>query len=272
MTAYSRTAGRLQARAGGIAPRSAASRVLPAASAIALALALLPPWGSAPASAADATSPGGSAGGAARPEAAAPVQAADPRITDAERRLFMTDHLANVTVGRTLAYRYERRGTLEPVADDEATVTLQMADGKRTSTVDFLHDDRRLELPPINDVEGNPILLHFLEREIRDFSKTTGGSRNYYRKRIRMALAADPPITPVAIERDGRKLRGFEIRVDPYADDPARSRYERYAMRRYTLVLSPDIPGQIYQLKMEQPPAAGGEPVQTEVLTFQGER
>jgi hypothetical protein len=202
--------------------------------------------------------------------------AADPRITDAEKRLFMTDHLANVAAGRTLAYRYERRGSLEPAADDEATLTLQMADGKRSSTVDFLHGDRRIELPPITDVEGNPILLHFLEREIREFSRLTGGSRTYYRKRIRMALAADPPVSRIRIDRGGRSLDGFEIRVDPYVDDPARSRYERFAARRYTLVLSPDIPGEIYQLRAELPATAtagtAGPALQTEVLTYEGER
>ena len=198
------------------------------------------------------------------------------RITDAEKRLFMTDHLAGVGNARVLAYRFERHGTLEPEARDSATLTFAVADGKRVTTVDYLHDDRRIELPAIVDVQGNPILLHFLEREIRELSRLTGGSRNYYRKRIRMALAGDPPVTGVAIEQRGRTLRGYRIRIDPYLSDPARSRYEKFATRFYTLVLSPDIPGEIYELRADllEPTRAGGAAaiLQSEVLTFEGER
>jgi hypothetical protein len=198
------------------------------------------------------------------------------RITDAEKRLFMTDHLAGISDARVLAYRFERRGILEPEARDSATLTLAVANGKRVTTVDYLHEERRIELPAIVDVQGNPILLHFLEREIRELSRLTGGSRNYYRKRIRMALASDPPVTEVAIDQRGRSLRGYRIRIDPYLDDPARSRYEKFATRFYTLVLSPDIPGEVYELRAEllEParPGTAAAIVQSEVLTFEGER
>lgn len=194
-------------------------------------------------------------------------------ITAAETRLFLTDHLANVTPPKQLKYRFERRGSLEAEANDEATLAVTMKEGRRTTEADFLHDGLRMELPPITDVAGNPILLHFLEREIRELSRLTGGSKNYYRKRIRMALAAAPPLADLAFDWQGKTLKGQQIRIDPYVDDPARNRYPTFASRYYTLILSKDIPGEIYQLRAEltEPGANGqaGKLIQSEVLTFE---
>ena len=37
--------------------------------------------------------------------------------------------------------------------------------------------------------EGNPVLLYFLERDIREMERLTGGKSGYFRKAIRLALA-----------------------------------------------------------------------------------
>ena len=204
-----------------------------------------------------------------------PPGAGPHEITGAELRLFKTDHLGNIAAPSKLHYRFERRGSLQPAIDDDATLAVSVVDGKRQADADFLHGDQRMSLPPIADVDGNPILLHFLERELREMNRLTRGSVSYYRKRIRMALAADPPITDVTVDYQGRKLVAQRIRVDPYLDDPARNRYPAFATRFYTLILSKDIPGEIYQLRAELlEPAKDGAPssvIQSEVLTFESE-
>ena len=225
--------------------------------------------------------PSAPATGAAGPLVPRPVQQQPPpgagehEITEAEKRLFKTDHLANVAAPKKLHYRFERRGSLEPALDDDATVAVSVVDGKRNTVVDYLHGEQRMELPPITDVDGNPILLHFLERELREMRRLTRGSVSYYRKRIRMALAADPPVTRTTVEHQGRSLQASRIRVDPYLDDPARSRYPKFATRFYTLILSKDIPGEIYQLRAELiEPGQNGAPasvIESEVLTFENE-
>ena len=89
------------------------------------------------------------------------------------------------------------------------------------------------------------------------------------------ALAADPPVTRTTVEHQGRSLQASRIRVDPYLDDPARSRYPKFATRFYTLILSKDIPGEIYQLRAELiEPGQNGAPasvIESEVLTFENE-
>ncbi len=178
--------------------------------------------------------------------------AADPsEITEAERLMFMTDHLASLTMPATLHYVTERRGSLQPVIDDHASLTMNASGDTRAAKVDWMSGANRLDLPPVEDIKGNPVLLHFLEREIREMNRLTGGSMNYYRKRIRMALANSAGVETTAIEFNGTKVPARRITIAPYFDDPARSRYERFAERRYTMVFSDSVPGAIFSLTGE---------------------
>jgi hypothetical protein len=207
--------------------------------------------------------------------AATAAPAADPsEFTEAERQLFVRPHLAEVTTPTRLHYHYQRTGTLQPEASDHATLTLEGQGGTRTAVVEYLSGDRKLELPTIDYVEQNPIILHFLEREVRQMKELTGGAVNFYRNRMRKALAGEPKVRETEIDFEGRKVKGVEIRIDPYVDDPARPRFEKFADRYYVMVLSPEIPGEVYQLRAELPAAAGskdGGVVHQEVLTFERE-
>jgi hypothetical protein len=205
--------------------------------------------------------------------AAAVASAADPsQFTEAERQLFVRPHLAAVSPPTRLHYRYERTGTLQPQVTDQATLTLTTQDGRRNAAVDFLSDDRRLELPKIDYVEQNPIILHFLEREVRQLKQLTGGAVSFYRNRIRKALAGDAAVKQTRFSFEGRMVDGVEIRIDPYVDDPARSRFEKFAGRYYVMVLSGEVPGEVYQLKAQLPAVSGSSAdgmVHAEVLTFE---
>ena len=82
--------------------------------------------------------------------------------------------------------------------------------------------------------------------------RLTGGSTNYYRKRIRMALAEGGQVTtPVTSTWDRAESRRREIRIAPYRDDPARSRYEKFAEKTYVFTLSDEIPGKVVELRSE---------------------
>jgi hypothetical protein len=213
---------------------------------------------------------------AAAAMAASSALAADPsEFSEAERQLFVRPHLAAVTPPVRLIYRYERSGTLEPPVSDHAIIALTERDGARTAVVDYLTDDRRLELPPIGYVDGNPVILHFLEREVRELKRLTGGSVTFYRNRIRRALAENATVRDTQVDFDGKAHKAIEIRIDPYVNDPARSRFEKFADRYYVMVLSPDVPGEVFQLRAELAgPADARQPddaVLREVLTFEGQ-
>jgi hypothetical protein len=208
------------------------------------------------------------------------VQAADPsQFSVAEKRLFIDDHLRGLPGPATLEYAYTKRGSLEGSVDDTARVIVGSppAGGAPSVRVEYLTETRKLELSDIDAANANPVILFFLERDVREMHRLTGGSVNYYRKRIRMALAEGGQVKPVTVDIGPRRIAATEIRIAPYRDDPARSRYERFAEKIYTFTLSDDVPGKVVELRSElsTPSGNAGNPreiVIAESVRFARER
>lgn len=211
---------------------------------------------------------------------AAPARAADAsQFSVAETRLFVDDHLRGLPESTTLEYVYAKRGSLEGSIDDTARVTVGPRSGGsgRSVKVEYLSGTRRLELSEIDAANGNPVLLYFLEHDIREMRRLTGGSASYYRKRIRMALAEGGRVEAGTFDIGRRRIATIEIRISPYVDDPARSRYEKFAEKTYVFTLSDDVPGKILELRSQLlgPPGAPGTARETliaESLRFKRER
>ncbi len=207
---------------------------------------------------------------------AVPSWAAEPReFSDAENRIFIDDHLAKLPARATIDYAYSKRGSLEAPADDRARLIVGPPAGSgRPVQVEYLSGANRIELPEITAAHGNPIILYFLERELREMHRLTGGSMNYYRTRIRMALAEGAQIEPVTVDTRVGRVRATRIRIAPYRDDPARSRYERFAEKRYAFTLSDAVPGKVVELRSELSSSADGatnaEPIIVETLQLAG--
>jgi len=208
------------------------------------------------------------------------VRAADPsEFSVAETKLFVDDHLRGVPAATTLEYSYTKRGSLEDPIDDVAQVIVGPAGpgGSRPVKVQYLTRTRALELGDIDAANANPVILYFLERDIREMHRLTGGSATYFRKRIRMALAEGAEVTSAAVDVESRRVGATQIRIAPYRDDPARSRYEKFADKTYVFTLSDEIPGKVVELHSEvlAPPNAPGtarEMMIDETLRFTGKR
>jgi hypothetical protein len=208
------------------------------------------------------------------------ARAADTReYSQAEQRLFMDDQLVGVKKPATLDYTFSKRSALEGAIDDKARLIVgtPTLGGSRPVKVEFLSDARKLELPDIDAARGNPMILYFLEREVREMHRITGGSASYYRKRIRIALAEGSQVDAVTVTVGSRRVAATEIRIAPYRDDPARSRYEKYAETIYVFTLSDEIPGKVVELRSELlgPPSLSGnapETITAETLRYSRER
>ena len=123
--------------------------------------------------------------------------AAGEEISPAERALFMEPSLGSLKP-QVLAYSFRRSGTLDEPFTDAVKLTLVAREGGAccNAKVDFLSGTRTVKLPDIDLPEANPVLLGFLEHDIREMERATGGKANYFRKRIRMALAESAAMTP----------------------------------------------------------------------------
>jgi hypothetical protein len=192
-------------------------------------------------------------------------------ISPAETLLFQTDHLQNARAPLTLTYAFRKTGSLEQGFDDQVQVIL--TGGKSPVTIHFLSGPRQ---HPMADpqgsedkrAEGNPALLGFLERDIAEMKRLTGGSGNYFRKRIRLALAEAAQVRPTRFSWGGKAVDGREVSIEPYRNDPMAQRFERYVPKRYTFVISAQVPGGVYQVGSTLAGPAGGAPLMDETLTL----
>jgi hypothetical protein len=174
-------------------------------------------------------------------------------ISPAETLLFQTNHMQNVHAPATLTYAFHKEGSAAPGFDDQ--VRLVLADGQPAAMLEFLTGPRHVPAPAVDNPEGNPVLLGFLEHDIAEMQRLTGGSRAYFRKRIRLALAQSAQVQPHRFTYAGKGVDGREIVIVPYRDDPMHARFEPYVGKRYTFIVSPQVPGGIYQVRA----AAAGE-------------
>ncbi len=196
---------------------------------------------------------------------AAPAHAEDPSsaISPVEQRVFMDNNLRNVRPPTILRYSLVQTG--QTPLKDELVIALTARDGggccRAAATAGAQSDFG--DLPVVDEAQTNPVILYFLERDIAQMQRLTGGQSAYFRQRIRLALAGPATLTKTTIRYQGRERPAAAIRFSPYADDPRRDRYGPYADRRYEIILADDVPGGVYQLRTD------GQATQATVLTLE---
>ena len=189
------------------------------------------------------------------------LHAADD-FSAAEKALFIDNQFGTLKPPLTLRYAYRKTGSLEPGFDDTVAITLRRSDEGTccAASAEFLHGERQLKLPDIESTQGNPAILYFLERDIREMQRLTQGKQNYFRKRIRMAVFQGATVRPVQLEWAGKPVDGQEIVISPYLDDPLRSRFEQMAGKEYIFTLSAAVPGGVHSIRTRVAGGSGAAP------------
>lgn len=176
-------------------------------------------------------------------------------ISEAERLLFIHPHLATVRTPRTLSYAWSAQAAASASAPERATLTLRLrADGTCCSVHgEYLPGEMAVNLPDFDDATANPILLYFLEAEVRRLQRSTSGQSAHFRRQIRMALATSARVTPELVRWNGQDVPGHAVRVAPFLDDPYRARFEREAATEYVFIVSDGVPGGVASLSATLP-------------------
>lgn len=202
----------------------------------------------------------------------APSQAQESQpITEAEKLLFMTDHLKAVSPPATLRYSFSRTGTLEKSFRDtvEITVSSGGSTGRQVGIRCLSAVGEHLDLVAIESAEGYPALLCFLERDIREMQRLTGAKNlRYFHKRIMVALAANPEVRPVTVNHNGHAIQAKEIRISPYLDDPNKERFAKYTGKYYVFTLAEEVPGGLYRVEAVIPGTGNEPPLIEEVMAY----
>jgi len=145
-------------------------------------------------------------------------------------------------------------------------------DGKCCAVrAEFFSGARAMRQPEIESAEGNPAILYFLERDIREMQRLTKGQPNYFRKRIRMAVYQSAAVRSVNLPYRGQPVAVREISISPYLDDPLRARFEKLANKSYVFLLSDAVPGGLYGIRTRiDGESAASAPLMAEEMLIDG--
>lgn len=191
----------------------------------------------------------------------------------AEQALFIDNQLGKLQPPLTLHYGYRKTGTLEEAFDDKVDVVLTAkSDGVCcAASARFFTGARAMSQPDVEGAQGNPAILYFLERDIREMERLTKGKANYFRKRIRMAIYQDASIRNLTLLYRGRPVAVQEISISPYLDDPNRPRYEKLVNKQYLFMLAAAVPGGLYGIRTQiNAESANAPPLIVEEMLLDG--
>ena len=168
--------------------------------------------------------------------------------------LFGTAHMAALPPGAPLDYTVRALRTDSTSGETRATTgqialaTAPGADDRRRDVEAVLtRDGTSRSLPPFQSVEGNPVLIIFLEQVLQDLSRDTGGSSFYLRNRMRDGMARG---MQVETRPDGTRLV-----MHPLAGDPNTAALGDYANLEISLLLDDSLPGMFARLSAVAGPA-----------------
>ncbi len=197
-------------------------------------------------------------------------------FSDVNNQLFDKAHLKNITVPGTLHYKYKKESFVDGAREDtiDVIVTNVRNTGRKDTEFKFFTGDDNRPYMDRDNQQGNGVFVLYLEFDIHEMERLTGGDWPYFQRKIRWALAKGADTQEVEIDYQGGKIKGIQYTVQPYINDPKNARYSLYAGKYYIFTLSEDIPGEIYQVRTIVPDGKtwkeGDEFLTEEVLTFSG--
>lgn len=200
---------------------------------------------------------------AASPILSAASRAEDTRpLSPAQIALFESNHLSAIDHPVTLDYvfRHDVEGPQGFTDKVEIDVNEVRPDGKKDISVNFLTGDRRTYFPPVTGFQGNPLLMYFLEFDVINLGRETGGAPVFFRNRIREAFVDGAEMHPIKITVDGHEADATEIAIHPFAK-LTRPEVARFVDKAYYFVLSNAVPGTLYQIRSEVPKQEGAPAV-----------
>lgn len=193
-----------------------------------------------------------------------------PNLNEAQKLVFFKDHLQGISKGSLLEYGFKSATTGDDGFTDkvEVKVTNIVSEGKRDLEFNFLSGSNHIDFSPAKSYTGNPVIIHFLERDISKMAKDTGGWNGYFRNRIRDSFKTPVQVTEVKFNLNGKELKGTEIVVTPFIGDPNADNFKLYVNKRYEFLFSDQVPGGIYRIHTQVSDENGKQVLIDENMTF----
>lgn len=194
-------------------------------------------------------------------------------LSPAQIALFETPHLKNIERPETLEYGYRRDGAGGFTDRIVERIERVHPDGTKYVGFDFLTGEHHVFFPAVDNFHGNPLVMLFLEHDVREMRDAIGVTATHCRNRIREAFIDRARIADTELTVDGKTVPARRITLQPFVDDPRFADVPEIRDKTYTFVLADQIPGMLAELRAEQPanPQAGRQGL-SERITFAGEK
>ncbi|MEQ1652574.1 MAG: hypothetical protein ABL897_08815 [Hyphomicrobium sp.] len=200
---------------------------------------------------------------------------ATPKATDI---LFEGKHIAGVAPGTELMYKFVRKPTDEKILgkgySDDISVKVESdaaTAGKKNVLVQMFTGDRAKDPQRITDMDGNPMLIVFLDTALGHFRQLAGGDPSYLKNRFSSSYAKpDAKVEPVKISYKGAEHEGYRVSVSPFANDASRAKMRGFENAEFSIVLSEKIPGHFALMTANYANTQKGAPSLVETMTLDG--
>lgn len=198
---------------------------------------------------------------------ATPAVAEKPEFSKANRLLFLNDHLTRHDYSARYTYLSSQTGSRESDYEGRIIITAHTIPGSDAKRVEFDASPNigQNQIPVVDQARGNPLIMVFLQSDMLELAKATGGHWRYFQKQMKLALEHDAQVEPVTIEFKGEPLNAERITVRPYAEEQVRRKeLGHYRNRTYEFLLSEDLPGEIFELRSVTPAGEESEGIVVE--------
>ena len=203
---------------------------------------------------------------------AGPARAADDaqggaEVSVAERLMFLQDDLGDLHPPTALRYSFDATLVGSPKKDEQVQLVLQARSDGGCCAVALEEGAAFGAMPPVGDAKANPIILYFLEHDLREMQGLTGGQSSYFRHLIRLSLAEHASVKDVTVRYAGRDVEAKEVSVVPYETDARMAQLGPLAKKSYAFILAKAVPGGVFQIRTSGP-GGGAPPIPEAVLTL----
>jgi len=139
--------------------------------------------------------------------------------------LFRDGALNDIDRSAELHYRQTVTNRLQPEADtrDTGKVAIMFVDGGM-ARIEFRQDEKGRGLGRFPASVGNPMIMYFYEKVLRDMAQSAGGSPFYIRNRVKESLVRPSEVEPGEAVINGETVATKTIRLRPFEGDPNTAR------------------------------------------------
>ncbi len=194
-------------------------------------------------------------------------------FSEAENKLWRSDHLKNIDQPVRLYYEFIKAGTYEDGFTDSVYLDIVEIneDGTKNALLEFFTAERTQNFGQdnVSNIIGNPVLAIYMQGDIFEMQRLTSGHWRHFQKMLKIALR-NATVEPIDFEFNGKQHQGDKISFHPYQKDPHRSDFEKFSDKRYEFIFSEEIPGTLFQIRTIIPSKkeSASEPLIEETLTL----